>query len=195
MGVVSSILDFKERSAMPTLVLVDLHNGHPDADIGPGREDYQRALDRCRAVLGYARRSGFPIAFVRHNAPAPSFLATQPCPSWIHDIRPKRSEMVFERAMPSCYASSEFAQMAQRNRKLVLAGLFGESSCIATVVEGFGRNHHFVYLADASVSRENDDLSAADMHRGVAAIASRYCEVLSTEAWIGRMSRKIGVAG
>lgn len=195
MGVVSSILDFKERSATPTLVLVDLHNGHPEADMGPGRDDYQLALDQCRAVLGYARGCGFPIAFVRHNSPAPSFLATQACPSWIHDIRPRRSEMVFERAMPSCYASSEFAQMAERNRKLVLAGLFGESSCIATLVEGFGRNHHFIYLADASISRESCGISAADMHRGVAAIASRYCEVMSTQDWIGRMSRKIGVAG
>jgi nicotinamidase-related amidase len=195
MGVVSNILDFRERSVMPTLVLVDLHDGHPpDTNPGPERDDYRRALDRCRAVLTYARSSGFPIAFVRHNSPAPSFLATQACPSWVHDIRPTRSEMVFERAMPSCYASSEFAQMAQRSRKLVLAGLFGESSCLATVVEGFGRNHHFIYLADASVSREIDSLSADDMHRGVAAIASRYCEVMSTEAWIGR-TRKLGAAG
>ena len=61
MGVVSSILDFRERSVMPTLVLVDLHDGHPwDADPGPERDDYRRALDRCRAILTYARHSGFP---------------------------------------------------------------------------------------------------------------------------------------
>jgi hypothetical protein len=102
--------------------------------------------------------------------------------------------MVFERAMPSCYASSEFAQMAQQSRRLVLAGLFGESSCLATLVEGFGRNHHFTYLADASVSRESGGLSADEVHRGVAGIASRYCEVLSTDSWMARMSRKVGAA-
>jgi nicotinamidase-related amidase len=196
MGVVSSILDFRERSAVPTLVLVDLHDDHvPDGKIDPERCHVRRALDRCRSALGYARSRGIPVAFVRHNAPPATFLATQAYPSWIQDIRPTRSEMVFERAMPSCYASSEFAQMAQHNRRLVLAGLFGESSCLSTLVEGFGRNHHFVFLADASVSRESGGVPADEVHRGVAAIAAHYSEVLSTDAWIERMSRKVGVAG
>ena len=194
MGVVSSILDFRERGVLPTLVLVDLHDDHlPEA--GLERGDYRRALDRCRAALGFARQHGVPVAFVRYQAPASSFLAPQAYPSWISDIRPTRSEMIFERATPSCYGSSEFAQMAQRNRRLVLAGLFGEGSCLSTLVEGFGRNHHFIFLADASVSRESGGLSGGEVHGAVAAIASRYGEVLSTDAWIERMSRKVGAVG
>src|SRR5581483_3100404 len=102
MGVVSSILEFRERAAVPTLVLVDLHDDHlPEA--GLERGEYRRALDRCRAALSFARRRAFPVAFVRHNCPPASFLATPDCPSWINDIRPARSEMVFERSTPSCY--------------------------------------------------------------------------------------------
>jgi nicotinamidase-related amidase len=180
---------------MPTLVLVDLHDAHlPGPSFDPERQDCRDALDRCRAALSYARQNSFPVAFVRHNTPARSFLATQAYPSWIRDIRPSRSEMIFERAMPSCYASSEFAQMARASRQLVLAGLFGETSCLSTLVEGYGQNHYFVFLADASVSRERAGLSADEVHRGVAGIASLYSEVLSTEAWIERMSRSVSAA-
>lgn len=196
MGVVSSILEFRERGQVPTLVLVDLHDDHMrDDGFTPQRGDYRRALVRCRSALAFARARGFPVAFVRHNAPPASFLAAPDCPSWINDIRPLRSEMVFERATPSCYGSSEFAQMAQQARRLVVAGLFGEGSCLSTLLEGFGRNHHFIFLADASVSRESGGLCADETHRAVAAIASRYSEVLSTEAWIERMSRKLGAVG
>jgi nicotinamidase-related amidase len=195
MGVVSSILDFRERGVMPTLVLVDLHDDClPGAKLDPDRTDIREALENCRTALVYARRNGFPVAFVRHTAPAPSFLATRAYPSWIRDIRPNRSEMIFERAMPSCYASSEFAQMARASRHLVLAGLFGETSCLATLVEGYGQNHYFAFLADASVSRERAGLSADEVHRSVSGIASLYSEVLSTGAWIERMSRRVGVA-
>ena len=55
----------------------------------------------------------FPVAFVRYVSPSPSFLATRAYPSWIRDIRPNRSDMIFERSLPSCYASSEFGQMAR----------------------------------------------------------------------------------
>ena len=181
---------------MPTLVLVDLHDDHlPEARLSVEHGDYRRALDRCRAALAFARRHAFPVAFVRHTCPPASFLAMPDCPSWINDIRPTRSEMVFERTTPSCYGSSEFAQMAQQNRRLVLAGLFGEGSCLSTLVEGFGRNHHFIFLADASVSRRTAGLSAAETHGAVAAVASRYAEVLPTDAWMERMSRKVGAAG
>jgi nicotinamidase-related amidase len=195
MGTVSNLLDFKERARAPTLVLVDLHHAHSsEAEADPRNNDFRAALEQCRAALNYARRHDLPVAFVRHISPPRSFLANPAYPSWLGDIRPRRSDMVFERAFPSCYASSEFAQMALRSRELVLAGLFGETSCLATLMEGYGRGHALTYLADASVSRGMPGISAAEMHRSVAAIASLYSEVSPTEAWVTRMSRKIGTA-
>ena len=44
----------------------------------------------------------------------------------------------------------QVAEMAQRSKELVLVGLFGETSCLSTLMEGYGRNHVFTYLADAS---------------------------------------------
>jgi nicotinamidase-related amidase len=172
-----------------------LHHAHsPEAEEPPANA-FMVALEKCRAALSHARRHDLPVAFVRHMSPPRSFLATPACPSWLGDIRPRRSDMIFERPFPSCYASSEFAQMALRSRALVLAGLFGETSCLATLMEGYGRGHAFTYLADASVSRGVPGISAAQMHHAVAAIASLYSEISPTEAWVARLSRRSGTAG
>jgi len=196
MGAVSSFLDFKARGEMPTLVLVDLHDDRfSGAKLDLYRQDYLDALEKCRAALAYARNNDFPVAFVRHTSPPASFMANHAYPSWIRDIRPQRSDMIFERSMPSCFGSTEFAQMARHSRALVLAGLFGETSCLSTLVEGYGRGHHFTYLSDASVSRGHGNISADEMHRGVVGIASFYGEISSTSAWIERTSRKAGAIG
>lgn len=196
MGAASNLLDFKDRWDASTLVLVDIQADHPpEADTNPHRQDIFTALENCRIALAYARRHDLPVAFVRHMPPSPSLLSTRAYPTWIGDIRPCRSDMIFDRPFPSCYASSEFGQMAHRSKELVLAGLFGETSCLATLMEGYGRSHAFTYLVDASVSRGMTGISATEMHRTVAALASIYSDVSSTEAWIERMSRKINIAG
>ena len=196
MGAVSNSLNFKERWELPTLVLVDMNNDQPSGtEADPGHKNFLAALEKCGTALEHARQHGLPVAFVRHMSPSTSFLATRAYPSWIGDIRPRRSDMIFERAFPSCYASSEFAQMAHHSVELVLAGLFGETSCLSTLVEGYGRCHVFTYLADASFSRGVDGISFDQVHRSVMGIASIYSEVSTTQAWADRVSRKISMMG
>jgi nicotinamidase-related amidase len=193
MGVVSSILDFKERWGAPTLVLVDVHDS-ASVSAESNRKDFAGALNNCRSALSCARRHDLPVAFVRHIPPTPSFLATRAYPSWIDGITPRRTDMVFERSLPSCYASNEFVQMARQSRGLVLAGLFGETSCLATLIDGYGRSHAFTFLTDASVSLGHGAISSGEMHHSLAVIASVYSHVSLTDAWVVRMSRRIGAA-
>jgi len=190
MSAVSRVLEFSSRWEAPTLVLVDLHAGPPAE--GSNQDGMRVALGKCRAALAFARQRGLPVAFVRQMSPSPSFLAMHDCPSWIEGIRPARSDMIFERSLPSCYASSEFAQMARCSDGLVLAGIFGETSCLSTLSDGYSRNHLFTYLADASVSRGHNGIAATDMHRSVVGIASIYGEICDTDAWIEKMSRRAG---
>ena len=49
----------------------------------------------------------------------------------------------------------------------MLAGLFGETACLSTLIEAYHRNHHFTYLTDASCSRGQDGVSAGELHRSV----------------------------
>ena len=196
MGTVSSLLDFREQAGAPILVLVDLHQADSsEADTDPRANDFMAALEQCRAALNHARQHALPVAFVRHMSPPRSFLSNPAYPSWLRDIRPRRSDMIFERPFPSCYGSSEFAQLAHRSRELVLAGLFGETSCLATLMDGYGRGHAFTYLTDASVSRGVDSIPPDQVHRSVTAIASIYSDVSSTNSWMNRISQKVGTVG
>jgi nicotinamidase-related amidase len=195
MGVVSNLrVDFKERNETPILVLVDLHESESSSSDSE-RRDFMEALERCRAALIFARENDFPVAFVRRKPLPASMLDSLAYPSWLDGFRPQRSDMVFERTSASCYASMEFADMARRSGNLVLAGIFGETGCLATLIEGHGRGHRFTFLADASVSRARDDISAGAMHQCVVGIASLYSQVFSTEGWIESMSRKAVAAG
>ena len=194
MNALAKPLDFGGRNGTPILVLVDLHEGESFGEAS-GREDFKAALENCRSVLAFARRSDLPIAFVRRKPLTASMLDSQRYPSWLEGFRPHRSDMVFERSSPSCYASMEFADLARRGGNLILAGIFGETSCLATLIEGHGRSHRFTFLADACVSRGRGDIPAEAMHQSVVGIASLYSEVSSTDGWIARMSEKFARAG
>ena len=196
MGAVSNILDFGEHFQPATLVLVDLHGEPgPTERAALDENSFALALEKCRTALGFARLAGLPVAFVRHKPLPASLISTHTYPSWLRGFRPYRSDMVFERALPSCYASMEFADMARRNRELILAGIFGETSCLSTLIEAHSRNHQVTFLTDASVSRGGAGVDAETMHKSVVGIASLYCEVSPTDSWIDRMSMQLAATG
>ena len=196
MGAIVNLVNRPERDPMPTLVLVDLHLNlsHP-RQCEPEREELSAALETCRQVLAYARRRQMPVAFVRRMPPLPSFLANHAYPPWIRGLEPTRSDMIFERALPSCYASSQFAQMAASNPNLVLAGLFGETACLSTLVEAYHRNHHFTFLTDASCSRGQGEVAPAEMHRSVTNLAALYGRLATTEEWMRTVSVRSAIPG
>jgi nicotinamidase-related amidase len=183
--------------AQPTLVLVDLQREHIAESRGLATPQTIEALANCRAALAHARSCGFPIAFVRRSNRAP--LSNSPVPNsrWLEGFEPKRTDMVFERNRPSCYASPAFADvMANETASFVLAGLGAETACLATALEAFHRGQQFTFLADASVSRALDDISADQVHRTIEKVVGTYGEVIKTRTWIaassyGRRSRGI----
>ena len=196
MGAVLRMADFTHPYATPTLVLVDLHLAFPrPGEEEPDRDDLSRVLEVCRGLLAYARAKEMPVAFVRRMPPLPSFLATHVYPAWIRGIEPRRSDMIFERDMPSCYASLEFAQMAQRSPHLVLAGLYGETACLSTLIDAHHRNHHITYLTDASCSRGHGEISPADMHGSVVNLGSLYGRLAKTQDWMTTLSIRTAIAG
>ena len=152
------------------------------------------ALDNCRRVLDHARRIGLPVAFVRTVSESPFFNRATPFVRWIEGFEPSRSEMVFERASPSCYSSEPFTALVnQSHGGIVLVGFAGESACLSTLIDAFHRNHKVTYLCDASASHALDDMSADDIHRAVSRISGLYGEVYETADWIAStLPRKLG---
>jgi len=196
MGAIVNLVNRSERDLMPTLVLVDLHLNlsHPRQS-EPEREELSAALQACRLALAHARHRQMPVAFVRRTPPLTSFLANHAYPPWIRGLEPTRSDMIFERLLPSCYGSSEFAQMAARSPNLVLAGLFGETACLSTLVEAHHRNHHFTFLTDASCSRGQGGVAPAEMHCSVTNLAALYGRLATTEEWMQTVSMRSALPG
>jgi nicotinamidase-related amidase len=192
---VISLRDFKEWRETPTLVLVDLHRaaaGIPEDDEGL---ELGSALANCRFALAHARARGFPVAFIRQFELPQSFEKALRFPLWMPGFAPRRSDMVFDRQRPSCYASPEFVDMTDHTGgHCVVAGLFGESSCLSTVIDAFHRRHRFTFLADASASRGHNGVSPSAMHDAVTNIISLYGNVARTQHWVRSTSRKAEAA-
>ena len=188
---VINLTAFASARRTATLVLIDMHQNPSSAGRDPALGDAQPALENARLALSQGRSAGVPIAFVRQIDPAASLKQASRYPRWIEGFEPGRTDMVFDRQLPSCYASPEFADMMKHmGGDYVFAGLFGEGACLATAVDAFHRGHRFTYLADASASRVFEDISAADMHRASTHIVSLYGDVTTTELWVRNLSRK-----
>ena len=191
MSAVINIGEFKEQRATSTLVLVDMHR---DAS-APTSDENSEAIENCRTALRHARARGFPVAFSRQLASSNNLWATPNYPSWIEGIEPTRSDMIFDRSLPSCYANSEFGEMVERiGGVYVIAGLFGEGACLSTAIDAFHREHRITFLADASASRACWDVSAEAMHKAVSGIMSHYAYVGGTKLWIQATSDRVGVS-
>jgi isochorismate hydrolase len=136
--------------------------------------------------LSHARTIGMRVAFVRRVAETQLFGIHDKGPRWFPGFIPRRADMVFDRDRPSCYASAAFADvMKGRNMQYVVAGLFGDSACLATAVDAFHRDHRLTYLADASTSRAIGNLKDSEVHRVLEGIIGKYATVLRTRDWIG----------
>jgi isochorismate hydrolase len=194
MNTVVNLRDFRDRGrGLPTLLLIDLHHDAPGA-VESGQSAFlPEAVANCRAVLRHARACGIPVAFTRQVTPPANMLATPVYPRWIAGIEPDRWDMVFDRQRPSCYASAEFREAAQEiGGNYVIAGRFGELSCLSTVIDAFHRDHRPTVLVDALMCSAQDEMPSAAMLRAVTCILSHYADTVHTHPWIRATSRRVG---
>src|SRR5690349_18285932 len=127
MNTVVNFNSFRQRGReLPTLVLIDLHH---DVLIGETQATplVSDALTNCRAALHHARACGIPVAFTRQVAPPVTMVTSPACPKWIEGFEPNRWDMIFDRQRPSCYASTEFSEVAgELGGNYIMAGRLGE---------------------------------------------------------------------
>lgn len=189
---VIDLLEFKSQTVMPTLVLVGLHQqteGFPDR-----LAVYDAILANCRDALEHARAHRFPVAHVR-TLNAKNARERHCYPSWVPGFEPARSDMVFDILQPSCYSNGEFARAMDYSKgNFVIAGLYAETTCLATAVDAHHRGHGFTYISDASASCNNGTLPDAVFHEAVSQVISRYGKVTRSTKWsfslpLGRRAR------
>jgi nicotinamidase-related amidase len=185
-GNVVNLRPFVDPLTVPTVVMVDLQQEYVAAPRRMAVPDASAALAQCSRVLVHARAMGFPVAFMKRVTHAPFFNAATRFSQWIDGFCPLPTEMVFERELPSCYASSDFACVMNEGAgvNIVLAGFAGESACLSTVIDAYHRGHRVTFLSDASASHALDAVAACNVHSLLSKVLSLYATVATTAEWI-----------
>jgi nicotinamidase-related amidase len=162
----------------PVIALVDLQMEYVSAGRAYAISDVEECLERCGALLEHSRSAGLPIAHFRQVRASTYFNGASPFSAWIREFQPRCNEMVFERALPSCYSNAAFCSFLEsiREPSIVLAGLTGEEACLSTAIDALHRNHELIFVQDASTSRAINNLSEHDTHELISNIISVYAK-------------------
>jgi len=178
------------REAAPLMCFLDLQVEYVAEGRALALEERAPWLENCRRLLAFARTERMSIAHFRQLWRGTLLNPATPFAGWIEEFRPRPSEMVFERNLPSCYAAEGFASILDNIDvpQLILAGLTGHGACLATVLDGFHRKHQITFIQDASATPRLGRLSAAEAHSYLAEIINCYAEVVSTEQIIEQLS-------
>lgn len=184
-------LNHKRQDEPPILVLAGLHQA-PLSEFEPHLLD--DVLRNCETLLASARAVHMPVAFVRCVVPVRALSEPQAYPAWLRGFEPRRNDMVFDVAKPSCYSNIDFAQaMEYSNGHFAIAGLPGETTCLATGIDAHHRHHRFTYLSDASACRNNGPVPASLFQASVSQVMSIYGSVMGSAEWRGSFMLNRGV--
>jgi nicotinamidase-related amidase len=185
---VNKVIDiraFADPTSVPILVFIDLQQEYIADSRALALSTSSNALRQCRKALMHARAIGLPIAFVRWVGRSPFFNQSTKFASWIEGFEPTGSDMVFERSLPSCYASERFHEVVDSSGgNIVLAGFAGETACLSTAIDAFHRGHRATYLADASASHSLDGIAESQVHPIISKVVGVYGDVIQTAQWI-----------
>ncbi len=184
---------YKGAGTDPLIVFLDFQMEFVTAGRMLAIESAAAALDKARQVLAVARECKLPIAHLRLIKRGHYFNPTLPFTDWIEGLEPRAAEMVFEHDQPSAYASEAFAAMMTEagGEHVVLLGLSGNVSCLATLVEGFRLDHHYTYLHDASASPPLSSAhSETATHDAAGLCAAAFADVITTQTFINRIDGK-----
>jgi len=182
----SSVIDLRtyvSASHSRLLVMVDLQEKNYSELVCDRASGLARSLENCMSAIRHARNLGLPIAFTR-QADGPGLIERSAQSAWIAGFEPKRSDMVFERPQPSCYANQLFANVVSQIGSFTIAGLVAEQTCLATAIDASHRGHHVTFLSDASVSRGRHDADARAVHVVTTKAIELFADTVTTRDWL-----------
>jgi nicotinamidase-related amidase len=187
------VIPFPHRSryeGAPLICFLDLQIEYVSEGRALALEERAPWIENCRRLLAFARAERMSIAHFRQLWRGTLLNPATPFAGWIEEFRPRPSEMVFERDMPSCYAADGFVSILDNIDAplLVLAGLTGHGACLATALDGFHRKHQITFVHDASSTPQLGQFSAPESHAYLAEVMTCYAEVVSTEHIIEQLS-------
>ena len=182
----------QRQQSHPVMCFVDLQLEYVSAGRALAIDEIEPSLGNCRRLLDFSREQRLPIAHFRQLRRGAFLNPATPFAGWIEEFRPRPSEMVFERDLPSCYSAAEFESIADNidNPILVVCGLTSSGACLATVLDGFHRKHTTCFVADASWSQPLGSADSFETNEMTGEIIRQYAEVLTTEQLIDWLSNE-----
>jgi len=187
------VIPFPHRSrteGAPLMCFLDLQVEYVAEGRALALEERAPWMENCRRLLAFARAERMSIAHFRQLWRGTLLNPATPFAGWIDEFRPRPSEMVFERNLPSCYAADGFVSILDNidAPHLILAGLTGHGACLATVLDGFHRKHQITFVHDASSTPRLGKFAATEAHAYMAEVINCYAEVVSAGQIIEQLS-------
>lgn len=186
----TTIQAFTGRRDIPTLVLVDPQREFLCEHRPLGLKTAPAAVSNCKRLLECARKEKIPVAFVRWQQETSVFNRSGRFSEWIDGLSPTSSDMVFERHWPSCYKSSEFAEMMRSagSSRFIIAGFTGSVACLATILDGIPNQHSFVFVEDASASHSHRGKSEIEVQKLTSFFISIFAATMTTDEVLAEIS-------
>jgi nicotinamidase-related amidase len=131
------MVERRPAEAVP-IIVIDLQTGMFDGTVQPPIHDAAGLVARVRAVMAWARRTGRPVAFVRHDAPAGDALApgSRGWPVW-PPLGQAEDEPTFAKSVDDAFSNAALAEWVavQGADEVVLLGAQSDQ-CVAASVTG-----------------------------------------------------------
>lgn len=178
-----TVLTFPPRRNAPqqhlVVAFVDLQREYATEGRSFAIQHLEACLAACTALLAFARHQRWAIVHFRQLCSEPCFNRMSPFSDWIDGFRPRASEAVFERALPSIYSNADFGAYVAgvSDPTILLAGLPADRACLASAVEAHHRNHRLLFVEDCSACGPIADLPEERSHALVTDVIGRFVEV------------------
>jgi nicotinamidase-related amidase len=134
------------------LIVIDLQTGMMDGVAFPPLHDHESILANTNRLTAWARASGSPVVYVRHDGP-PGEPLERGAPGWpIHPaIAPLAGEPIFEKTVGNAFAQTDLADWlrARNIGEVILLGAQTDQCVNATCRGALERGFAVTVVGDA----------------------------------------------
>lgn len=153
-------------SAAAPLIVIDLQTGMFDGRFDPPIHDADAIAERTRVLIGWARRSGRKVAFIRHDGPAGDPLApgASGWPVWPL-LGQAADEPTFGKKIGNAFSNPELAEWVagQGAKDVVLIGAQTDFCVAATVKGALAEGLGVTVVSDAHSTLDSIEEKAPDI--------------------------------
>ncbi len=152
------------EAAKSPVIVIDLQTGMFNGVLEPPLKNAERLVPNAKAVIAWARATGRPLAFVRHDGPAGDPLAPgEPgWPVWA-ELGQAAGEPTFGKSVGDAFSNPALDEWVGDAGEVILLGAQTDA-CVAATVEGaLARGLRVTVVGDAHGTWDSGGETAAQI--------------------------------